>query len=166
MDLRRAAGRLLALAACASVAGSPFACGTAFSAGGGGGDAMAPDGAADASGEAAGDGPVQVDGIAVDGVAVEGGEAGATVEGKVVDAHLLPMGGIDVHCQGQKATTASDGTFTLTGITKPYSATVVAPQTTGRKHGYVFEGVSRLDPTLQLAPSRRRPRRRRRSPGR
>ncbi len=160
MDLGPKAGRVLALAACASAAAAPFACGSSFSAGGSAGDAMAPDasaevgggdvtlseGAADAHPEAtAGDGPMQVDGIAV-------GEAGvSTVKGTVVDAYLLPMGGLDVHCQGQKATTAFDGTFTLTGITRPYSATVIVPQGTGRKHGYVFEGVSRVDPTLQLA---------------
>jgi len=111
----------------------------------GGGDVTAAEGSADARAEVTGDGPVQVDGMAVEA------SGGSTVEGTVVDGYLVPMGGIDVHIQGQKATTATDGTFTLTGITRPYSATVVVPQGAGRKHGYVFEGVSRLDPTLELA---------------
>jgi hypothetical protein len=151
---RRTVGRLLALVACASLAGAPFACGSAFTTSGG--DAMAPDGST------GGDGTVTEgsigDASGSDGSTTEGGDAaGATVQGTVVDAYLLPMSGIDVHCQGQKATTAANGTFTLTGIAAPYNATVVAPQTVGPKHGYLFVGVSRLDPTLQLALEQSKP---------
>ena len=109
MSVRLTAGRLLALAACASVAAAPFACGTAFSTGGGdtmapdgatvegGGDVTAAEGSADARAEVTGDGPVQVDGIAVEAAGP------GTVQGTVVDGYLLPVGGIDVRCQGQKA---------------------------------------------------------------
>ena len=150
----RIVGRLLPLAACASLAGAPFACGSAFTTGGA--DAMAPDGSTVGDGTVT-EGPTG-DGSGPDGTAAEGGDAGgATVQGTVVDAYLLPMSGIDVHCQGQKATTAANGTFTLTGVTPPYTATVVAAQTAGPKHGYVFVGVSRLDPTLQLALEQSKP---------
>jgi hypothetical protein len=161
MGVGRTAGRLFALAACGAIAGAPFACGAAFSAGGG--DAGAPDG----SGDAPFDGPASGDGATAEsssgGGDASGGESGigdasgATVQGTVVDAYLQPMSGLDVHCQGQKATTGADGTFTMTGIAKPYTATVVAPQFSGRKHGYVFENVSRLDPTLQLAADQAHP---------
>ena len=162
MGLGTTAARLVALAACGTLAGTPFACGSAFSAGGG--DAGAADGSSDGSIEAALDGVAPTDGTTAEGSGESGvGEsgvgdaAGATVQGAVVDAYLLPMGGIDVHCQDQKATTADDGTFTLTGITKPYTATVVVPQPAGHKHGYVFEGISRLNPTLQLAADQAHP---------
>ncbi|HEY8087291.1 MAG TPA: hypothetical protein VIF09_05590, partial [Polyangiaceae bacterium] len=157
MSAWRTMGRLGAVAACVSFAGAPFACGNAFTTAGGG-DAMAPDGGTGGDGtvtEGGTDAP-GVDGPGPpDGIAAEGGSV--TVQGTVVDAYLLPMSGIDVHCQGQKATTAADGTFTLPGVTRPYSATVVVPQTTGRKHGYVFVGATRLDPTLQVALEQSKP---------
>ena len=137
----------------------PFACGgDAFTAGSadggttidgagdgaGGGDSMTADAPGEGSSDAPADVPFQLDGFGVDG-------AVTTVTGAVVDQFLIPMPGIDVHAQGQKATTASDGSFTLTNITFPYVVTAVVPAPGNHKHGYVFDTLYRRSPTLQLA---------------
>jgi hypothetical protein len=157
--------RLLVLAAFVGGAGAPLACSSAFSAGGADGGSPPGDGGpgtdvdigvgpgdgsspADAQGEGHADATGPGDAATSDVTAVEGG---VTVAGKVLDGLFLPMSGIAVHCQGRTALTAADGSFTLSGITTPYTATVVVPQGGVRNHGYVFEGVTRIDPTLQLA---------------
>lgn len=155
----------VAIAACALGAAVPFACGgdafTAGSADGGktidgsidgafGGDSMTADAPAEGSSDAPADSPIELDGFGVDG-------AVNTVMGTVVDQFLLPMPGIDVHAQMQHATTASDGTFTLTNITFPYTITAVVPAPGNHKHGYVFDTLYRRSPTLQLASEQAAP---------
>jgi len=160
--------RLTVLACLGGVAGAaaPFACGgSAFEAGpgdGGGGptvdssvegapgpDGMAADGPLDGQADVASDGPTTADGPSNDGVAPPA-DGGVTIVGTVLDQYLLPMAGVDVHSQNQKVTTASDGTFTLTDLTLPYTLTVVTTPAGGHRHGYVFVGGTRKTPTLQL----------------
>ncbi len=76
-------------------------------------------------------------------------EAGATIEGTVVDAFLVPIAGATVSAQGVTTTTDSKGQFTLQDIVRPYSP-VVAFDGSGSKHAYVFALESRVDPTFQL----------------
>jgi hypothetical protein len=153
----------LTILACVAGAAAPFACGgSAFEAGPGDGgttvdssvegapgtDGMAADGPVDAPldahGDAASDGPMAVDSVAPPP------DGGLTIVGTVLDQYLLPMAGADVHSQTLKTTTASDGTFTLAGLTTPYTLTVVTAPAGGHRHGYVFVDGSRKNPTLQL----------------
>jgi hypothetical protein len=77
-------------------------------------------------------------------------EAGTIINGVVVDKYGVPMAGVGVHAQLQVTTTASNGTFSLSGLAVPYDLNLVVGPTAAQKHGYVFKGVTRKDPTLQL----------------
>ncbi len=139
----------------------PVACGgNAFEAGPGDGglvedsasvvDSTAGDGPIEGQADASHDGPIGVDGSEGDAVAPPPADGGLVVTGTVLDQYLMPMAGLEVHAQSQKTTSAPDGTFTLGGLTSPYTLTVVTPAVAGHRHGYVFENISRKNPTLQL----------------
>ncbi len=134
---------------CAACGGNAFEAGSGDGGtvdGAPGGDSMTVDGRADATG----DGPTNLDGSPGDGVAPPPADGGLTVTGTVVDQYLLPMAGLAVHSQGQMATTAMDGTFTLADLATPYTVTVVTTPPGGHRHGYVFVDGTRKSPTYQL----------------
>jgi hypothetical protein len=146
MRRRGVGAKLVVLVACIAGALGPFACGgDAFTTASGDGGALTDASLEGSSGDSmAGDGAIGIEAAPP----VEAG--GVTLTGNVVDPYFLPLSGVAVHCQGQSATTASDGTFTLTGITAPYAITAVVDAPNSHKHAYVFEGASRRSPTLQL----------------
>lgn len=157
-----------------TVFGLPFACGgPAFTTGatGPGDDASAQDGVADGT---------ATDGMATDGAPAdvvsdhldaraphdaggpqdaqggesstsEGGDA-SVLTGTVVDSQLQPVPNALVEIQlGAGAQTDAQGHFKLPAPSGAYDIYVVSTTSTGVKHGYAFEGLTRLDPTLQLS---------------
>src|SRR5689334_3179643 len=52
---------------------------------------------------------------------------GLTVHGRVVDELAIPFAGCTVAIGGKTATTAADGSFTLTGVTAPYDVIGATP---------------------------------------
>jgi hypothetical protein len=147
-------------AVCALALGAPFACGggafgTSTGDGGPGGDATNVDvsngmdgpgseGATDGGGGGDAIGDVASEIILV-------GDAGMVVTGTVVDVLGRPVPGAIVNLSGAKGTTTNaQGTFTSTGVSVPYTATVGTTTNMGAKHGYQFLSLTRSDPTLQL----------------
>ncbi len=68
------------------------------------------------------------------------------VHGVVIDAVGPALGAIVV-VSGKSVATASDGTFTVSGVTAPYDAWVRA---SGSSHAFLYLGLHRPDPTLWL----------------
>lgn len=97
--------------------------------------------------EAAGESPV--------GASGEGGEGGSgeavdgEVRGKVIDFWGRPVPGVPIGIGELTTATQNDGTFTLAEVTPPYDVSLVVDN--GRiNYAWVYQGVSRLDPTLQV----------------
>ena len=78
--------------------------------------------------------------------------AGTTVTGHVIDiwGHVVPQAPVAIG--DQLTTTDKDGAFTIGDVPGTYDASLIikyvdgAPQT----HAYVFQGLTRRDPTLQV----------------
>jgi hypothetical protein len=145
-------GRWLAILGCFAGAAGPFACGgDAFEAGAGGDGGPTVEGSIPTDGRVGdGSGEGSLDGSPGDGASSPDG--GETITGTVLDQYLVPMPGVGVHVEAdmQHTTTASDGTFSLAGITTPYTVSIVATPAGGHRHGYVFQNVTRKTPTFQL----------------
>jgi len=82
----------------------------------------------------------------------DGGPSGsATIEGVVVDNYQNPVSGIDVTVDGQTVKSASDGSFTVSGVQIPYTI-VLASSDTSTAYGFderiAFVGVTRTDPKI------------------
>ena len=141
-------GRWLAILGCFAGAAGPFACGgDAFEAGPGG------DGGATVEGSIPSDGRVgDASGEGSQGDAASSPDGGVTITGTVLDQYLVPMPGVGVHVEAnmQHTTTASDGTFSLAGITTPYTLAIVTTPAGGHRHGYLFQNATRKTPTFQL----------------
>ena len=72
----------------------------------------------------------------------------SAVTGKVIDFLGDPRVGLLVKIGTGIALTDASGNFSITGVTPPYDAIVI--DTTGSTSiGYVFQGLTRTDPTLQ-----------------
>jgi hypothetical protein len=78
--------------------------------------------------------------------------APVTINGRVVDAALRPLANLPVTIDGTTVATNAAGQFSIAGVTAPYTASLTVTTRNGvRAHyGYVFEGLTRLDPTLQV----------------
>jgi hypothetical protein len=70
-----------------------------------------------------------------------------TVSGKVFDETLQPVPGVPVKIGTASVNTDSDGKFTIPNVKTPYDAIVVINAV---QQGYVFKGLTRADPTLQV----------------
>lgn len=70
-----------------------------------------------------------------------------TVQGRVLDVDKGPVAKATVLIDGKVTTTASDGSFTVTNVATPYDAAVTS---SSWYDVYVFEGLGRSDPTLQV----------------
>jgi hypothetical protein len=76
-----------------------------------------------------------------------------TVSGRVVDFFRRPLPNIPVSIDGATVTTDAQGQFSVTGVTAPYTASLTVSSqrnNTPAHYGYVFEDLTRLDPTLQV----------------
>jgi hypothetical protein len=70
-----------------------------------------------------------------------------TVSGTVVDAYRLPYPNVTVNIGPTTKVTDALGHFVVNGVTPPYDVKFVIA---ARKEGWVFEGLTRPDPTLQV----------------
>jgi len=68
-----------------------------------------------------------------------------TVSGKVIDFYGQGAAGLAVKIGSTTATTASDGTFSISGVTTPYDATLINSTS---KLVVVYKGLTRPDPNL------------------
>jgi hypothetical protein len=74
------------------------------------------------------------------------------VTGRVVDFSQRPLPGVPVTIDGTTVATNAQGLFSIAGVEAPYTASLTINQQNGRTvhYGYVFEGLTRVDPTLQV----------------
>jgi hypothetical protein len=111
------------------------------SGGGTGGTDAGKDGSPDAPRDAV---PDSRDG----GDAADVGNGTITVSGTIIDAYRQPFPGVDVTIGSSlPQTTKTDGKFSITGVTPPYDVGLVIGT---RKQGWIFQGLTRTDPTLQV----------------
>lgn len=91
------------------------------------------------------------------GAGETGGAAGAaggddTVRGRVIDFWGHPIPNVPVEIGGEVTLTDADGGFTVADVAAEYDASLVvdylAP--TRRIYGWVYQGLTRRDPTLQV----------------
>ncbi len=73
--------------------------------------------------------------------------ASITVAGKVVDIFGQVRSGLPVKIGSTSANTDSNGNFSISNVTVPYDVIVID---SAANSGYLFKGLSRTDPTLQL----------------
>ncbi len=104
----------------------------------------------DASVDASMDSSMDSSADAGDGGQITDAGTVGSITGTVIDDLLVPIAGVQVHIGAQTATTATDGSFTISGVAAPYDAIIVTPGANGHGHGYVFQQLTRVDPTLQL----------------
>ncbi len=71
--------------------------------------------------------------------------ASVTVAGKVIDFIGQGVPGLVVRIGSTNATTAADGSFSISGVTAPYDAAVINSTS---KVVVVYKGLTRADPTL------------------
>jgi hypothetical protein len=72
------------------------------------------------------------------------------VRGRVRDENA-PLAGAAVIIGGSSTATAGDGSFTITGVTPPYDVVVVLDKSIAQvNEAYVFVGLNRSDPTLEV----------------
>jgi hypothetical protein len=74
------------------------------------------------------------------------------VTGRVVDFSQRPLPNVPVTIDGTTVATNAQGQFSIAGVEAPYTASLTINQQNGRTvhYGYVFEGLTRIDPTLQV----------------
>jgi hypothetical protein len=70
-----------------------------------------------------------------------------TVNGTVLFRDGEPVAGAQVAIGATITTTASDGTFSISGVTTPYDLISIATNGT-QQYGVVFQGLTRPDPTI------------------
>jgi hypothetical protein len=137
--------------------GGDAGAGTSGSGGGGsdsaGGGASGVGGTGGAAGAASG-------GSSGMGTLPDGGMGGAgvsgpiTVAGRVVDFFRRPAPGLRVTIGEQEVLTGDDGEFAIAGVVPPYDVSLIASTTQSdfsfRYYAYVYQGLTRVDPTLQV----------------
>lgn len=121
--------------------------------GGASGDAGEPNvGGESAGGESAG-------GSAGDGAGGDPGEGGTggaapddpTVRGKIIDFYGHPVPGITIGIGSTDTVTNAEGEFVFENVPEVYDASFVIDLPNPRKiFGWVFQGLTRRDPTLQV----------------
>jgi hypothetical protein len=78
---------------------------------------------------------------------------GILVSGRVIDLFRRPVPGVPVSIADQTEVTDADGRFSISGVEAPYVAKLMLSMTrdgTPARYGYVYEGLERPDPTLQV----------------
>jgi hypothetical protein len=73
--------------------------------------------------------------------------ATVTVTGKIIDAFMQPLAGLPVKINGVSDVSEADGSFSIAGVSAPYDVIIINNPT---NTGFIFQGLSRVDPTLQL----------------
>ncbi len=120
--------------------------------GGAGGDAGASGGLAGGSADTGGAGGAAGGGAGPGGAAGAGG-TDSTVRGRVIDFWRHPIPNIPVEVNGTVTTTDDDGEFEVADVPAVYDASFVV-QNVGRygqfTHGWVYQDLTRRDPTLQI----------------
>lgn len=93
--------------------------------------------------------PIDSDG----GVPDAGSVSDGVVSGRVIDFFRRPVPDVPVTIGGTTVATNAQGQFSIGGVTPPYDASLMlnTPRNGGVAHyGYVFEGLTRPNPTLQV----------------
>jgi hypothetical protein len=142
----------------------PGSAGAGGSSGSSGDAGSGGDGGSGGSGTSAGSGGG--DGVAMGGsgggpaVMPMGGAGGApdagselVVSGRVIDFFRRPVPDVPVTIGGTTVATNAQGQFSIGGVTPPYDASLMlnTPRNGGVAHyGYVFEGLTLPNPTLQV----------------
>jgi hypothetical protein len=126
---------------------------------GGGGTGSLGSGAAGAAG---GGSPVSADGAQPPASGLDAGVSadaspppagGSVVSGRVIDFFRRPVPDTAVTIGSATAVTGPDGEFSIDGVQPPYTASLIINMIRGggqARYGYVYEGLTRLDPTLQV----------------
>jgi hypothetical protein len=145
---------LLSLAACSSQHRiEPVQDGSAPGAAGGGGDGSPNAG----SGGQAGKSGNEAGGGGNGGASDEGGAGGASqtgspVHGRVIDFWGHNLSGVPVQVDGKGTTTDANGSFSVDNVRAEYDASVVVQYLNAvtQTHAYLYQGLTRRDPTLQV----------------
>ena len=75
------------------------------------------------------------------------------VSGRVIDFFRRPVRDVPVRIDGQTVESGEDGSFEIRGVQVPYDVSLMLTMTrqnTPARYGYVYEGLTRPDPTLQV----------------
>jgi hypothetical protein len=77
-----------------------------------------------------------------------------TVAGRVVDFYRRPTPGLRVTIGEQEVLTGEEGEFSIAGVVPPYDVSLIASTSQSdfsfRYYAYVYQGLTRNDPTLQV----------------
>lgn len=77
-----------------------------------------------------------------------------TVAGRVVDFYRRPTPGLRVTIGAREVLTGEEGEFSIAGVVPPYDVSLIASTSQGdfafRYYAYVYQGLTRNDPTLQV----------------
>jgi hypothetical protein len=90
------------------------------------------------------------------GAVGEGGAGGAapddpTVRGRLIDFYRHPVPGVTIGINGVEVVTDADGEFVFEDVPEVYDASFVVEVPNPTKiYGWVFQGLTRRDPTLQV----------------
>ena len=120
--------------------------------GNGGNSALAGTGGTSAGGEAGAIETGGTGGSTTGGTAGTGGATGGTVTGHVIDFREHAVSGVPVEIGGKQTVTDAQGAFSIAGVAATYDASLVV-EVGGdptEQHAYVFQGLTRRDPTLQV----------------
>lgn len=128
------------------------------SASGGTGGAGANGGTAGMTGGSGGDGGDNMGGdTGVGGTTGEAGTGGTTptdttVRGRIIDFYRHPVPGVTVEIGGDEAVTDSQGQFVIEDVPPTYDVSFVVQWSSfqGGTQGWVYQGLTRRDPTLQV----------------
>jgi hypothetical protein len=75
------------------------------------------------------------------------------VSGRVIDFFRRPVRDVPVSIDGQTVESGEDGSFEIRDVEVPYDVSLMLTmmrQNTPARYGYVYEGLTRPDPTLQV----------------
>jgi hypothetical protein len=93
-------------------------------------------------------------GVAGSGEAGTGGttSVGTPVRGKIIDFYRHPVPGITVEVNGSEVLTDTQGVFEVHDVPPTYDVSFVVEWSSLRaeRYGWVFQGLTRRDPTLQV----------------
>jgi len=83
------------------------------------------------------------------------GPVGSTVHGTVIDFWGHALGNISVKIDDQLVATDKDGKFTAEDVAAEYDASLnISREQGGKIYGWVYQGLTRRDPTLQVYQGR------------
>jgi hypothetical protein len=152
-DLKEGPRPIVAGGGSGGVAGETAAAGAAGENAGSAGSA--PSGGAAGSALGAGGNETVAPEPLPDGGVPDSGVAGSgiVVAGRVIDFFRRPVPDTPVTIGGTTVATNPQGEFSISGVEPPYTASLVINMTRSgapAHYGYVYEGLTRADPTLQV----------------